>query len=173
MTGYMQSMHALVVLQCEASVILLNGAGELLLQRRADNGFWGYHGGSVGLDEAVEEAVARELFEETGLTAHPADVVRRFLRGRRCTMFTPTETKCRTWILFTSAATGRASCAGRLTRSWNCVSFHRPECRQSRKFLRQTDLRWWPIWHGWTDFRRVNKQSKIGEIRKTPRLEMC
>lgn len=70
MTGYMQSMHALVVLQCEASVILLNGAGELLLQRRADNGFWGYHGGSVGLDEAVEEAVARELFEETGLTAH-------------------------------------------------------------------------------------------------------
>ena len=43
--------------------------GELLLQKRQDNGCWGFHGGSVELDEVVEEAAKRELFEETGLTA--------------------------------------------------------------------------------------------------------
>lgn len=74
MTGYIAAMRSLVghkpVLQCGASVIVINENGELLLQKRRDNGMWGYHGGSVELDEVVEEAAARELYEETGLTAH-------------------------------------------------------------------------------------------------------
>ena len=57
------------IMQCGASVILVNERGELLLQQRADNGMWGYHGGSVELFENVEEAARRELTEETGLTA--------------------------------------------------------------------------------------------------------
>ncbi len=57
------------LLQVGASVIVENEAGEVLLQRRADNHLWGYAGGSVELDEVVEEAAARELFEETGLRA--------------------------------------------------------------------------------------------------------
>ncbi|MBQ7455588.1 MAG: NUDIX hydrolase [Clostridia bacterium] len=52
-----------------ASVIVVNERGELLLQRRADNGCWGYHGGCVELYENTEAAARRELFEETGLTA--------------------------------------------------------------------------------------------------------
>lgn len=52
-----------------ACVIVENEKGEVLLQRRKDNGLWCYAGGSVELDEEVEKAAARELFEETGLVA--------------------------------------------------------------------------------------------------------
>ena len=73
MKEYVKDMRALVgsrpILQCGASVILVNERGELLLQQRADNGMWGYHGGSVELFENVEQAARRELLEETGLTA--------------------------------------------------------------------------------------------------------
>ncbi len=57
------------LLQAGASVLLEDAEGRLLLQRRADNHLWGYHGGSVELDEPVEEAARRELREETGLSA--------------------------------------------------------------------------------------------------------
>lgn len=52
-----------------ASVILTDSRGRLLLQRRADNGCWGYHGGCVELGECVEDTARRELLEETGLAA--------------------------------------------------------------------------------------------------------
>lgn len=78
MTEYIKSMRKLVgpkpILQCGASVILVNDKNEILLQRRRDNGCWGYHGGSVELDEVVEEAAKRELFEETGLTAEALEL---------------------------------------------------------------------------------------------------
>ena len=73
MSDYILNMRKLVghrpILQCGASVILINDHDEILLQRRRDNGLWAYHGGSVELNEVVEEAAARELFEETGLIA--------------------------------------------------------------------------------------------------------
>lgn len=62
------------LLQVGASVIVENDRGEILLQRRADNGCWGYCGGSVELDEKVEEAAARELFEESGLYAEKLEL---------------------------------------------------------------------------------------------------
>lgn len=78
MSDYIASMRKLVgqqtILQCGASVILINRQGELLLQRRRDNDCWGYHGGSVELDEVVEDAAKRELYEETGLTAHSLEL---------------------------------------------------------------------------------------------------
>ncbi|MCR4904618.1 MAG: NUDIX hydrolase [Clostridiales bacterium] len=73
MTDYIRSMRALVghrpILQVGASVIPVNEAGEVLLERRTDNHSWGYPGGSVELDEVVEDAARRELYEETGLVA--------------------------------------------------------------------------------------------------------
>ena len=39
---------------------------ELLLMRRADNGFWGLPGGFVEVGESVSEAARREVAEETG-----------------------------------------------------------------------------------------------------------
>lgn len=52
-----------------ASVIVTDEKGRVLLQHRADNGLWGYHGGCVELAENTEDAARRELREETGLTA--------------------------------------------------------------------------------------------------------
>ena len=47
--------------------IIVNKAGEILLQRRKDNGLWGIPGGSVELDETPLEALEREVEEETSL----------------------------------------------------------------------------------------------------------
>lgn len=73
MSSYILDLRKIVghrpLLQVGASVIVENEKGEVLLQRRADNHCWGYAGGSVELDEVVEEAARRELLEETGLVA--------------------------------------------------------------------------------------------------------
>lgn len=49
--------------------VFLYRDGQLLLQRRRDNGLWADHGGAVELGESTEDAARRELFEETGLKA--------------------------------------------------------------------------------------------------------
>lgn len=57
------------LLQVGASVIVVDECGRILLQLRSDNNTWGYAGGSVEIDEKVEDAAKRELYEETGLVA--------------------------------------------------------------------------------------------------------
>lgn len=73
MTEYMKRLRQFVghdhIMQCGASVIVVNDKSELLLQLRIDNGCWGYAGGAVELGESTESAAKRELFEETGLIA--------------------------------------------------------------------------------------------------------
>lgn len=63
------------LMQCGASVIVLNQQNELLLQLRRDNGLWGYAGGAVELYERVEDAACRELKEETGLIADEIELL--------------------------------------------------------------------------------------------------
>ena len=53
------------------SVVLLSEQGEWLLQRRSDSGLWGVPGGGMEPGETFEQAAARELQEETGLTGVP------------------------------------------------------------------------------------------------------
>ena len=73
MSGYIMDLRKIVghrpLLQVGASVIVEARDGRILLQQRSDNLCWGYAGGSVELDEVVEDAAKRELFEETGLIA--------------------------------------------------------------------------------------------------------
>lgn len=57
-----------------ASVIIENNKGQILLQQRADNLCWGNAGGGIELDEEVEVAAKRELFEETGLIANTLEL---------------------------------------------------------------------------------------------------
>jgi 8-oxo-dGTP pyrophosphatase MutT (NUDIX family) len=40
----------------------------ILLERRRDNGQWGLIGGGVEIDESLDQALRREVLEETGLT---------------------------------------------------------------------------------------------------------
>ena len=73
MTGYISEMRKLVghrtIIQCAASIICVDDQGRILLGKRTDNHLWGYSGGSVEIDEPVEDCARRELQEEMGLTA--------------------------------------------------------------------------------------------------------
>ena len=73
MTGYIAEMRKLVghrtVIQCAASVIVVDQQGRLLLGQRSDDHLWGYSGGSVEIDEPAEDCARRELLEEMGLEA--------------------------------------------------------------------------------------------------------
>ena len=55
------------IIMTSACVLIVNPKGELLLQKRTDNGAWGYPGGSMELGESFEECARREALEETGL----------------------------------------------------------------------------------------------------------
>lgn len=50
-------------------VILFNEKNEVLLEERADDGYFDFPGGGIDLKETAEEAAYRELKEETGLLA--------------------------------------------------------------------------------------------------------
>jgi ADP-ribose pyrophosphatase YjhB (NUDIX family) len=49
-------------------VALIEHDGRVLFDRRADAPFWGLVAGRVELDETLEQALRREVDEETGLT---------------------------------------------------------------------------------------------------------
>ncbi|WP_025762980.1 NUDIX domain-containing protein [Dyadobacter tibetensis] len=49
------------------AVAIFNEKGEILLQHRRDVGQWGVISGHVEFGESVEEAVLREIYEETGV----------------------------------------------------------------------------------------------------------
>ena len=73
MSGYIMELRKLVghrtLIQCAASIIVINEKGQILLGKRTDNHLWGYSGGSLEIDEKVEECAVRELKEEMGLIA--------------------------------------------------------------------------------------------------------
>ncbi len=52
-------------LGCSAAIF--NEQGKVLLTRRLDNGQWCLPGGGMDAGESVQEAILREVFEETGL----------------------------------------------------------------------------------------------------------
>ncbi len=71
--GYIMDLRKFVgsrpLIMAGACVLVFNEEGQLLLQRRTDSFDWGTIGGSLELGESLEEAAARELHEEAGLTA--------------------------------------------------------------------------------------------------------
>ena len=58
MTDYIATLRKIVgntpLLRCGASVILINDRG---LQKRRDNGCWGFHGGGVELNEKIHRKI--------------------------------------------------------------------------------------------------------------------
>lgn len=51
-----------------ACAIVFDNAGRVLLHQRADNGRWALPGGAIEPHETAEQAVIREVEEETGYT---------------------------------------------------------------------------------------------------------
>lgn len=71
--GYILDLRKIVgkrpIIMTSACVIVINERKQILLQKRKDNGLWGYPGGSLELHDTFETAAKRELFEESGLEA--------------------------------------------------------------------------------------------------------
>lgn len=61
-------------IQTGSSVIVQNENGEILLQKRTDNGEWCLPGGCQELGEDLRDTAARELFEETGIKVSPKEL---------------------------------------------------------------------------------------------------
>ncbi|MBP5222247.1 MAG: NUDIX domain-containing protein [Lachnospiraceae bacterium] len=76
--GYIKEMRKYVghapVMTCACGVIIENSEGEILLQKRRDNGRWAIIGGSMEMGESFEETVKRETKEEAGLSLGKLEV---------------------------------------------------------------------------------------------------
>ena len=66
--------HRFVLLQDGAAAVIVNEMGQILLQRRSDRDEWGLPGGCQELGETFEEAVIREVKEETNLDVKEEDL---------------------------------------------------------------------------------------------------
>ncbi|WP_395292983.1 NUDIX domain-containing protein [Kitasatospora hibisci] len=58
-----------------ASVVVVDDAGRVLLQRRTDNGMWALPGGVMELGESLGDCGIRETCEETGIRVEITGVV--------------------------------------------------------------------------------------------------
>ena len=77
MTNYVKDIRTLVGKQRLVTVgatVIIHKAGKVLMQKRVDDGTWDHHGGCVEMGERVEDAVRRELTEETGLVANKLEL---------------------------------------------------------------------------------------------------
>ncbi|MFB5252057.1 NUDIX hydrolase [Bacillus mycoides] len=80
--GYIEDMrqrvgnHPLILIGSHA--IILNENNEILLQLRTDFNRWGIIGGALEYNETLEDALKREVFEETGLTVKNVELFRTY-----------------------------------------------------------------------------------------------
>ena len=109
MNEYIKNMRKLIghapIMICGVSVIVVNEKGQLLLQKRRDNGCWGYHGGCMEIYETTEETAKRELLEETGLVADKLSSSV-FFQDQTCTIHIRMKMKYLLLILSTYATNG-------------------------------------------------------------------
>ncbi|WP_142288223.1 NUDIX hydrolase [Bacillus sp. EAC] len=72
MNDYIKVMRSMVgnetILTVGCGAIIEDKFGRILLQKRTDFSVWGIPGGLLELGETFEDAVKREVFEETNLT---------------------------------------------------------------------------------------------------------
>jgi ADP-ribose pyrophosphatase YjhB (NUDIX family) len=73
--SYLGQLRALaggerVLLAVGTRAVLRDADGRVLLIRRSDNGMWAFPAGTMELGQSLRDCAIREVFEETGLTAH-------------------------------------------------------------------------------------------------------
>lgn len=62
------------IMMCACGCLIFNEKGQVLLQRRSDDGLWGNPGGSMDLGETIYETTIREIKEETNLDIKKEDL---------------------------------------------------------------------------------------------------
>lgn len=78
-SDYLRNLRAAygsrLVLMPGVAAVVWNQAGQVLVEKRSDNGQWGLPAGSIDPGETPAEATVREVFEETGLRVRPTRVL--------------------------------------------------------------------------------------------------
>lgn len=77
--GYISDLRMLIgnrpIIGVWVTILVINEKREVLFQLRSDTLDWGFPGGSLELNETLEEAASRELKEETGLIASKFELI--------------------------------------------------------------------------------------------------
>lgn len=77
--GYIMNLRKYVghepLIGVGATTLVFNDKNEFLLNLRTDTNTWGIPGGSMELNETIEETAIRELKEETGISADKLELV--------------------------------------------------------------------------------------------------
>ncbi|MDE7000550.1 MAG: NUDIX domain-containing protein [Lachnospiraceae bacterium] len=95
--------HApLMVISC--GVIIENEKGEILLQKRRDNGLWAIIGGSMEIGEKFIETVKREAFEEAGIEIKELTLFGIYSGEDRIITYPNGDICCGTGIIFKTTA---------------------------------------------------------------------
>lgn len=95
--GYIREMrkyigHApLQVVAC--GVIIENKSGEILLQKRRDNGAWAIIGGAMEIGETFEDTAKREALEEAGIEIEDLNIFKLY-SGADCFITYPNGDVC-------------------------------------------------------------------------------
>lgn len=68
---YIQHLRSMVgnekVIMVVSGAFVFDKENRVLMQKRSDNGQWGFPGGFMDLGESVQDTARREVYEETGL----------------------------------------------------------------------------------------------------------
>lgn len=75
LAGLRRHVGTALILSPGVSAIVHDAQGDVLLQRRSDNGLWGLPGGSSDPGEEPARALVREVYEESGLLVIPSRLV--------------------------------------------------------------------------------------------------
>ena len=70
------------------NVVVANGADDILLIRRTDNGNWALPGGAIDLGESVAQAAVREALEESGIECTITGIVGIYSDPRHVILYT-------------------------------------------------------------------------------------
>jgi ADP-ribose pyrophosphatase YjhB (NUDIX family) len=87
------------------SAVVVDDAGRILLQRRADSGNWALPGGAMELDEALVDSVVREVKEETGLDVEVTGLVGTYTDPRHVIAYADGEVRRQFNICYTARTT--------------------------------------------------------------------
>jgi 8-oxo-dGTP pyrophosphatase MutT (NUDIX family) len=89
-----------------ASAAVANERGEILMQRRADNGLWALPGGAMDLGESIGETAVREVREETGLDVEIDGIVGVYTDPRHIIEYSDGEVRQQFNICFSARLRG-------------------------------------------------------------------
>lgn len=85
-----------------ASAVVVNERGDILMQRRADSGYWALPGGAMEMDESLPQTAVREVKEETGYDVEVTGLVGTYTDPRHIIAYSDGEVRRQFNVCFTA-----------------------------------------------------------------------